>query len=112
MISSLLFVVLILSTSMPIFADSIWKTDAYDLTDYAQKISSYYAMARNIVCALCAVGIAWTGLGMIHGTEEDMRKGKGRIKYMIVAMVAVFFVPYCIRFGMELGKTYAWKPPQ
>ena len=107
----LLFVILFSSIS-PVYADSIWKTSDFDLTPLAEKLSGYFMMARNIILAMAAVSIAWACFRIFFGAPDEVEKAKKQIKYSAMALVAFYLLPHCIRIGIDLGQTYAWKPPQ
>lgn len=94
---------------MPCYADSIWKTDDFDLTDFAGKMSSIFALSRGLVIAAGCIGVAIGGWNCVSGGEEGYKRGIRQVKISIAATAALMLLPWAIEYGIKLGQTYGWK---
>lgn len=90
--------------TLPAYASGGISSEWYQTESQAGTIIQTLALAGGIV------GLAWCGIEYTYGNEEVANKAKSKAITIIIAVAAIFILPYVIRLGKDLGQRYKWDP--
>lgn len=82
----------------------------WDLDDFGTSINGVYEVFRNISVPIAAVAVAYNAFLILTGSAKEMEMCKARIKLIVLAEIAICFVPLVIKAGISLGESYGWNP--
>lgn len=86
------------------------KIAAWDLEAFGEEINTVYKTARAISVPIAAVALAYNALMILLGSTKEMEMYKTRIKLLLIAIIAVCFIPLAVNLGADLASSYAWDP--
>ena len=78
-------------------------------SDYSTKIWEVYSVGRVVCLPLAAVSVGMSAFKLL-GDEKSQTVGKKQFYITLMAVAAMYILPYVIKLGVDLGKTYAWNP--
>lgn len=78
-------------------------------SDYSTKIWEAYTIGRVICLPLAAVSVAISAYKLL-GDEKSQAVGKKQLTITLLAVAAMYILPYAIKLGVDLGKAYGWDP--
>ena len=78
-------------------------------SDYSAKIWEAYTVGRVICLPLAAVSVGMSAFKLL-GDEKSQAVGKKQFYITLMAVAAMYILPYVIKLGVDLGKTYGWNP--
>lgn len=114
---SLIMVVGLLALNIytrPVLASGIWQgmydNKSWDLEPFRERIMDIYTLFKAICAPLAVCSIVAGGFEVLLGSEQEQAKGFARIKYTLMAVIALYLLPTVINIGYEIAKQYIWDP--
>lgn len=83
---------------------------SWDLSQFGTSINTVYKTFRNISVPIAAVAVAYNAILIIMGSAKEMEMCKARIKLILLAEIAICFIPLVINAGMAIGESHGWNP--
>lgn len=80
------------------------------MKEFVEAIVEYFGMIQKTASGVAAAAIAVCSLGIIGGNQKEKEVNWQRIKWIVIALVALWLLPLFIGFGREIVKDYKWNP--
>lgn len=100
--------------SSPAYASNVWSgthaNGGWDLSVFLDRILDVYNLIKAVCAPLAVCSIAGGGFEVLFGNEQEQSKGFARIKYTVMAVIALYLLPVAINIGYDLAKNFMWDP--
>lgn len=73
-------------------------------------VYNIYIVIRNVASAMCVVGIAGCAIQILAGNTNNASKAYSRLIAMLLAIGALWLVPFLLSYGKDLLGAGAWDP--
>lgn len=111
---ALLLLLLVILCVQPASAAGIWQGiydgQVWSMDGFRIRIMKVYNLFKAICAPLAVCSIAAGGFEVLLGSESDQAKGIARIKFTLMAVVALYLLPVIINFGYDIAKNFIWDP--
>lgn len=99
----MLIVLLFLSPS--VFALDLNEETVKLLDDFKGEVNKIYDFVVSVIRPIATVLLAGYAVACLLGSQKDMEKNVGKIKFIILALIAIWLLPTFFRWMLSLSTT-------
>lgn len=112
LLSAFLIVLVVCLCVVTAFASGAEREEAAEdlMEDFLNDIVDIYDVVVSISMPIATVAISWAGLNAILGDDRDTERAVVTLKWVVIAMAALYFLPSFLSFAISIFSAYGWDP--
>lgn len=91
-------------------ADEVPEAVTTEIASFLDEIKDFYDFAASIALPIATVAISWSGLNALLGDSRDMERAATTLKWVVIALAALYLLPSVISYGIKIFEDSGWDP--